>query len=516
MKKSIKSFQLLLVAILILSVLAACSSNNTNNSGNKNNSGNNSTSTAVPNEDASAEDTELKHYNLTMAVPVFGAVPADLQIVQDEINKITEQKINTTITILPVSIGTWGQQLNLMMSGGEKLDLAYMFAQMYSGAAATGQLHPLNDLLASHGQGAVDAVGADYMKVASIDGETYGVPITGAYATASGIAMRKDLVEKYNIDVSSIKTLEDLEPIFQLIKDNEPGMSPLASGLTSPLEYHRSFDRLGDRLGVLPDYDNNFQVVNWFESEEYAEQVGLMHRWFKAGYINKDAATSQTTVEEIMKADKAFSFLSVHKPDIPAGLTRNVGKEIVLIPLSPAYSTTADAMVGLWSVAHHSENPERAMMFLDLLYTDPEITNLLMWGIEGKHYVKVSDTQVNYPEGLDSTTVAYSFNAMFVGNPMNGYTFHTDDPNLWEQVKEFNASAIRSAAFGFSFNAAPVENERTAINNVIEQYRKVLETGSVDPASKLAEFNTKLKAAGMDKFIAEKQKQLDEWAAANK
>jgi hypothetical protein len=38
-----------------------------------------------------------------------------------------------------------------------------------------------------------------------------------------------------------------------------------------------------------------------------------------------------------------------------------------------------------------------------------------------------------------------------------------------------------------------------------------LESGALDPAL-IAEFNTKLKAAGLDKIITEKQKQIDAWA----
>jgi putative aldouronate transport system substrate-binding protein len=47
------------------------------------------------------------------------------------------------------------------------------------------------------------------------------------------------------------------------------------------------------------------------------------------------------------------------------------------------------------------------------------------------------------------------------------------------------------------------------------QYANALETGTIDPKDKLAEFISKLKAAGIDKIIAEKQKQLDAWAKSN-
>lgn len=508
-----KTWKLFVVLSLVVALMAACSSNN--NSGS--NMGNNAAGSGSASNQAEGGngETALEPYELTMAIPIFGPVPPDINAVQDEINKIAQERINTKVTFLPISIGAWGQQMNLMMSSGEKLDLVFAFGAMYNGWASTGQLQPIDVLMDKHGQQILDEVGRDNIKVAQVNGKIYGVPVTGPYATQSGIAMRKDMIEKYNIDVSTIKNIEDLEPIFQLIKQNEPGMTPIASGLTSPLEFHRGFDRLGDRLGVLPGYDNGLKVVNVFETQEYADNVELMHKWFKAGYINKDAATTQSTVQEMVRADKAFSYFMAYKPDIPASESLTTGKELMVVPLGDAYTTTDDLMIGLWGIAQQSEDPERAMMMLNLIYTDSVVTNLLRWGIEGKHYVKVSDTQIDYPEGVDGNNVGYKLTGFLSGNQLNTYVFKTDDPDLWEQTKAFNESAIKSKAFGFVFNPAPVQNELTALNNVIERYRKVLETGTVGPSGKLEEFNKQLKAAGLDKVIGEKQKQLDEWAAAN-
>jgi putative aldouronate transport system substrate-binding protein len=82
-------------------------------------------------------------------------------------------------------------------------------------------------------------------------------------------------------------------------------------------------------------------------------------------------------------------------------------------------------------------------------------------------------------------------------------------------MDQFNKSAKRSKALGFGFDPTPVKTEYAAVTNVVTQYKMPLETGSVDPDKVLPEFISKLKAAGIDKVIAEKQKQLDEWAKAN-
>ncbi|HPW42148.1 MAG TPA: DUF3502 domain-containing protein, partial [Bacillota bacterium] len=58
----------------------------------------------------------------------------------------------------------------------------------------------------------------------------------------------------------------------------------------------------------------------------------------------------------------------------------------------------------------------------------------------------------------------------------------------------------------------PVKNEIAAVNNLWDKYVPALETGSIDPEVNVPKFLEELKAAGIDKVIAEKQEQLNEWA----
>jgi len=46
------------------------------------------------------------------------------------------------------------------------------------------------------------------------------------------------------------------------------------------------------------------------------------------------------------------------------------------------------------------------------------------------------------------------------------------------------------------------------------QYGNPLDKGLVDPSTALPEYVTQLKDAGMDKIVAEGQKQVDAWAKA--
>ncbi|OMF26753.1 ABC transporter substrate-binding protein [Paenibacillus sp. FSL H8-0548] len=516
MKRTFKYTRILLALVLMTTLIAACSSNNNGNT----KTGQPSPTTGAGNaseSSESAEDAMKEPYELTMALPIFGAVPADMKLVEAEINKLTQEKLNTTVTILPLSIGSYDQQMNLMTASGEKLDLMFTFGigSKYATDAISGKLLPIDPLLDKHGQGIVEAIGAEYMESARVNGQIYGIPTLHSFASQPAVFMRKDLVEKYNIDVDAIHSLNDLDNVFKIIKENEPGVFPLASGLSKAMDFYRSYDKLGDGNGVLPGFDNDLKLVNWYETDEYAQLLNKMHNWFKAGYVNKDAATTKTNTADLLKANKAFSYITMNKPEIRAQEERLIGQELVVVNLDiESYAVTTDVIVGLWGIAQQSENPERVMKFLELMYTDKELVNLIIWGIEGKHYVNVSDNIIRYPEGVDISTVGYTMNALTTSNPFIAYTFEGQDPKIGQSVKEFNASANKSKALGFSFNPSNVQNELTAITNVTNRYKSVLETGSVAPESILKEFIIQLKSAGINKVIEEKQQQLDAWAAA--
>jgi len=517
-----KSLTVILALVVVLSMLAACSSNSGNKGSNNTPAkSNNNTSTAAP-SNTNSEDgdgsSQLEHYDLVMAIPIIGAIPEDFELIEAEINKITEAKINTTVEILPIGVGNYIEQLNLKFSSGEKFDLSFMFGGvgLYAPNAASGKYLAIDEILEEYGQGIIEAVGADYIRAPQINGKLYAVPTVGSFGSGAGYYMRKDILDKHNIDISSIKTLEDITQVLKTVKENEPDMIPL--GMTfgvGPVVSTPENDNLTDWFGVIPYNSTDKKLVNYWESEEFIRKATLTHEWFKAGYINKDAATTTVLPSDQVAGGRTFSYFSQSTAFTAADATRNIGMEIVGVELLEPTVTTASVMGGLWTIAQQSEDPARAMMFLDMMYTDPEIVNLLTWGIEGTHYVKVSDNQVDFAEGLSPQNSGYYMysNAWMLGNSTLAYLSKDEDPNKWDVAKQWSANAIASPALGFTFDVEPVKNEKIALQTVTDKYFGLMMTGSINPAEKLPDLLAELKKAGIDKYIAEKQRQYDEWLA---
>ena len=456
-------------------------------------------------------------YEIKIAFPVHGSTDG-IQEVQDEINKITKKKINATVKLDTTSFAAWPQQFNLKLVGGEKLDLIWTSGKYLSAVVSKKLLLPIDDLLKKDGQDITKIVDADYFKAASIDGQIYGVPSIRDMALSFGVVMRKDVADKYHIDVKNINTLDDFEQVCKTIKENEPSMTCLStdSGNASLYYYEMGLhDRLGDGIGVLPNIEK-LKVVDWFETPEYKNLLNLQRKWYLNGYISKDAATNKQGAQEIIKNDKAFAHLFALKPGIDTQETKSVGKPMVSVPLTPVVTSSSSVNGMMFSIAKNSQNPEKAMQFLNLLYSDKQIINLLDWGIEGRDYEKKSENIIDYPSG-DLSKVKYNLNQGYMfGNQLLSYTMNGDDPNLYKELDNFNKTAKKSIALGFVFNSEPVKTEQAAVQNVIGQYQVGLETGTLDPKVNLPKFIDALKAAGIDKIIAEKQNQLDAWAKKNK
>ncbi|SFF20407.1 putative aldouronate transport system substrate-binding protein [Paenibacillus algorifonticola] len=503
MKK--KTTTLLLSIMLVLSLLlAACGSSENGGSASPGGSG----------SEAGANDSEA--VELTMAFINLGTM-SDVAAVQEEINKITKSKINATVKLMPIDIAAWNQQVNLLLAGNEPLDLLVTSSFFnYSSQVAKGQLLPLDELLEKYAPEIKNTMPSEIYNGTKIGGSIYGVSSIRDVGADYGMVMRKDLIDKHSIDLSGVKTFEDLGTVFQTIKDKEPGIAPLVqstqTGTVAYQMYTPQIDPLGDSLGVILLDSNDLKVVNLLETDIFKNKVTLARKWYEAGYIMQDVATTQEQGSSLVKAGKALGYFNNMKPGFEAQESKTTGYEMTSVHLSEPVIQSNGASGFMMSVPRNSENPERAMQLLNLLYTDAEVMNLLANGIEGKHYVKNEDGTIKLPDGVKETT--YQFNQWEVGNNFLTYVWEGTDKDIWKQTKKFNESAKVSPALGFSFDATPVKTEVAAATNVVNQYKVGLESGSLDPAL-IEEYNEKLKAAGLDKIIAEKQKQLDEWAAAN-
>ncbi|THF73341.1 ABC transporter substrate-binding protein [Cohnella fermenti] len=487
---------------LVLSLLAGCA-----NSNGELNGGNAAASTEPSGSPETSETAQsLDPVQLTWYYPLTQQ-QADQQMVEDEVNKYIKDKINATVKLMPVSVGDYVQKMNTVLAAGEEFDILWTGYLLHTEVLASkGALQPLDELLTNDApelKAAVPQVIWDGLK---IDGQLYGIPNQQISAFRNGVLVQKRFADKYNLDVSSIKKMEDLEPFLEQIKQNEPDIIPYGNFGSQyyPHSPNWSVPVGSDYHFFVKKGDTSYQLLNY--PEEDLDAYRLASKWYKAGYIYKDAGTSKMTDFEPQGLIAVLGSTTL-KPGIEQDeQAKNGGNEVIAIPLEDWYTNGYSDSTNQ-AISRTSRNPESAMMFLNLVNTDKTLYNLLINGIEGVHYDKISDDVI---KAKDGSRYAPNMDWVF-GSVFNSYLKEGQSATIWEETKKINETAEVNPIGGFKFNSEPVSTELANLNAVWGEYKQGLATGTLDFDTTWPKLQERLKKAGQEKYAAEVAKQFNEY-----
>lgn len=511
-----RKWTLLTVLLLVFVMLAtACGT------GNSSNQSETTASTASVSTTATQE-TQPKLDPVTISWFQAGTEQKDQALVLAEMNKYLSEKIKATLNMTYADFGSYKQKKDLMIAGGDTTDIFFNGDWTgYFNDAAIGALKDITDLMKQNAPKTTEQLttlfkGA-YIDAVTVKGKVYGIPATKDAAQSYGFMVRKDLLDKYNLDTGVIKKPEDMAQFYEVIKKNEPGIIPYIAankGGGNPAWGVRT-DLIGGGFGGVVFGSTDYKVVDDYTRPEYLTALKMLRDWNLKGYINKDAATLQDAAP-VIKEGKVFSFFTSLKPGMDKDTTNANGYPFVQIETSQPKMNTSSLSNSIECINANSKNPERALMFLELVNTDVYFNNLLNFGIEGTHYTKVGDNVIDFASGLTPQTSPYNpQQGWSFGNQYINYIMKGDDPNKWQTYQQFNESAAKSPILGFSYDATPVKSETAAVQAAAAKYTNALNGGLLDIDKDMPKIEADLKAAGLDKILAEKQRQLDAWVAAN-
>ncbi|RAP75195.1 ABC transporter substrate-binding protein [Paenibacillus montanisoli] len=476
-------------------VLSACGKNADNGGNTAASNSNTETSTEKP--------VELIWYTI-------GTPQKDVDKVMAEVNKYTSEKIGVTVKMNMLDWGDYDQKMKVMTASGEPMDIMFSasWAFDYVQNSRKGAFASLDELLQKEGKGITEVLDPAFLQGSKVDGHNYGIPANKELPAQEVWRFNKNLLDKYKLDIKGVGSLESLEPLLKTIKANEPTVTPFA--LDKNYVPYVPYDYIiqGLPMGVKLD-STDLKVVNVLETPEMKQALQTMRKYYKAGYVSAEAATT-TSVSDLQTAGKWFLDRAATQPFADNAWSSSYGYPVVSTPASDSIIYNWSVMGSLQTISANSEHPDKAMAFLNLLNTDPYLRNLVDSGIEGVHYKKTADNRM---ENL-ADSKNYDMPTFSLGNIMLTYLNPSDPDNKWESFKEFNSAGKKAPTLGFNFDSSKVATELAAVQNVKEEFMSALYTGTVEPDEYLPKAVEKLNAAGFGKIIEEAQRQLDEWKAA--
>ncbi len=481
--------------------------------------------------EAPAEAPALDPVTLKIWFHGSNVTPDGSAKVMAELNKYLQEKIN--VTLEPIW-GTWGDfdaATVTALAGGDDVDIYFTCnwsANEYNKYARDGYWVKLDDMLAEYAPDLLDLIPQgiwDCAKTNGYDGMgIYAVPGLKDTATQNCWDVNGTLLAELGYDVDSITSLDyfsaEFEEMLQKAKDAKgKDFYPL---LIEPYVLERMVNHSAIITGDIgtgnvlsyyydaehPATDLGNTIVNKFATDEFAKFCAKTYEYSQKGFISpscqstataNDYRTATQSSGEYLIGTQSYAFGCELDYSVARGI------DVRMIPETAAYMDCTSGQGAMVAISAVSKNPERALMFLNLLNSDPELMTMLNYGIEGYTYEKNADGTISF---IADNRALYSPWTNGMGNVRILPATDAQGADFWDRFSAYYDAAEALPYGGFIFDSSALETEVAAISNVSAEYAFNLISGAVDPATALPEFLAKLEEAGMNELEAAAQEQM--------
>ena len=248
-----------------------------------------------------------------------------------------------------------------------------------------------------------------------------------------------------------------------------------------------------------------------------ASYLDTVRSWYTKKYINPDAGLTTFDVNQVMNAGNFFVMpMPLKGNNIKAAelmiASGNAKLQLKEFYGMPKVINTSDAGGSMLAIPTTSVDPVTAMKFINLMHTDSTLVNMLLYGVPDKMWTVDPDGRVNI---IDNSWISAMPGAWVLGDITIQKVSNKEDPKKNQLLIDYAKDAFPEPSLGFRFVPDPVNAEMTAVQSVVDGSQRALLTGYVDPKTELPKFIKALKDAGLDKVLAEVQKQYAAWKTAS-
>lgn len=458
---------------------------------------------------------------------------------------------NTTVEFIDVSFDEYSEKFSQVLASGEGVDLAWTGWLINKPQnIADGNLMPLDDLLAEYGQGIVDILGENVVEIHrnADDGKLYYLPSwQGLVGDRRGWLVVTEIAE-----LAGDTWIEDTEAALNKWRNNySEGTEAFQAVLDQATKYLAAAKEAG-KLGAgintgrvfgwsmyngtrsnpgvggseigIPFEDNTFTVIDGVASEHYKLYAKTMADWYKEGYIRSDIMSVDTSTltmpknGEITDTTYVFScdpYLTEADQD---AATADAGMDMTYLPVEENASLILGGDTS-YAIPYCADEPERAMMVLNAIYSQPDLYNTLIYGIEGEDYTKnaAGTITTSYVGASPTADDSYGIQRWIIGSCKNALINNGTDPNYYADLEALEETARVNPFLNFTFDRTNVEGICASILNVYYEYGPQIDNGVAgDNWEELYNnYMAARKDAGIEELVTEFQNQLNAYIEAN-
>lgn len=504
MKKATRLSSIILAIMMATTAFAGCSQQSQQSNSTADSTPASSGETASTEEASSSEPQEIVNIRWIVPGDPLDGAPEVMAAINE---KIKDQGLSLDLQMEP--FGSYNDKVGLMISSQEEFDLCFTTAgwlNLYIPNITRGAFVEIGEMVDTYAPELKEAIPETLFETLKVNGGLYAVPNYQISYDCRGIQVKTEILEKYNFDLSSVKTYQDLEPLLEQLVVGEPGYYPVKWEVDS-LDYNMEYIAVDDMGTSFYIDDPERKLDPGIERER--ELAALSHDWWEKGYVRSNTMVTDDTADT--KAGKYLTYVGcVIKPGGEAERSAQTdGSEYTQVALTKPFITSANVRGAMTAVSASSKHPEAAVKMLGIANTDKEVFNMMVFGLEGRDYTFNEDNKLVKTE---NAPYHYGY-GWAIGNQFNAFLMEGQQDGIWEETDKINREAAVSPVSGFTFDPANVTSEMAKMASVNEEYKDLAFYD--DWEERFDEYQEKLDLAGRDTYIAEVQSQLDAWIAEN-
>lgn len=447
---------------------------------------------------------------------MFGEKQQDLDKVLADLNPKIQEKIGVNLELEIIPDGEFNDKMKLKSTAGEDYDLVFTsnWKNSFTDNMSRDAFLQLDDLFEEYAKETKESIPAWLLDVGKVDGKLFAIPNQQIVARQMGVVIQKEFADKYGMTKTHFDDMSELEPFMDELVKNEPNVFPIDKRVDAFLEKKYegvvSVGTVPGNCGDIIFIDKNDPEAKLIPvTEVIDEQLKKDKEWYQKGYIRKDVTTVVDNTADI-KGNRYACSMSSFKPGWDAEQTARLGKEYISISIDKPYVKAISGIETMTAINVNSKHPVEAMKLLNLIYTDKEIFNELLFGLEGVHYTKTGENSV---EPMADTKYNLGSYAWKLGNQFNAWYLPGQAEGIWEETDKLNNEAQISALRGFTFDPTNIQSELAQLGAVVKEFANG-QYDAKDIDAYIAERNAKMEQAGLAKVMEETQRQIDAWRAS--
>lgn len=336
-----------------------------------------------------------------------------------------------------------------------------------------------------------------------VDNHIYGFFNTPIMSMPNYVYLNNAFVNKYNISLpNEIRNLYEMEEVLEFFVNAHKEDDEFIPFYIRLVDYKELTEYAYFENGIAVGYNEKGvpYAYNPFEQTDILELMSIIAHYSNNGYLVSEVDTAS----RVMQGD-FFAVVGSYSPTHYHDGKYDTGEKIVEVSAFKINDDYVSVPYLVDGIASWSRHKDEAFKLLTMLNTDSDLSNLLRFGIEGKHY-ELDNGEVKHLDHKHRIPGYYSPANELITHPIG-----LEPPNKEQVYKELNASAQMSPIAGFTLDESSIATELETIKGIYDKYENLWTGKEQDVDASLAMANKELQDAGIGKVLVEINHQLEVW-----